>query len=95
MALNLNQTATGRIAPTSGGQPAPVTKVQWSCSGGYSWIQADDGLSCVFTATSTGTGFIASVTANASDGSNLSAEAALPDVIELVADSLNLTISVP
>lgn len=93
MALNLNQTATGTVTVVPPG--APLTNAVFTVSGGYSIVPAADGLSAVFTATSLGTGFTATYTADASDGSKLTASAALPDVIEIVATAVALTITTP
>jgi hypothetical protein len=83
------------IAPTdAGGNPAPVTNVNWSTAGG-GYDVAGVGNSATLRADFPGTGNTLTVTATASDGSSLTQTVPLKDIaapVVPVAVNLNLTV---
>lgn len=92
--INVGQTNTAHIAPNGDGV---VTGVTYTASGGYDVAMAADGLSAVYTATTPGTGFTATVTAVNSVGTTLTETQPLDDVqaVPNPATALNLTITNP
>jgi hypothetical protein len=95
--LVIGQTATATIAPTPVGAIVTNTVYTVTPVGAYTISVGDPtGLTAVYTAAVANTGCTATVTANASDGSQLTDTAALPDVVAaIVATALNLTITTP
>lgn len=92
MSIKIGGTNTGRIAPDGDGV---VNAISWSASGGYDISPAADGMSAVFTATTAGTGYTATVSAMNSLGVTLTDTKPLDDVEAGAATALNLTISNP
>lgn len=85
-------TNTAHIAPDGDGV---LTGVTYVASGGYdAGVQAPDGLSCVFTATTPGTGFTVTCNATNSVGNPVTATAPLDDVVAAANPVLNLNLTV-
>jgi hypothetical protein len=85
-------TNTSHIAPDGDGV---VTGVSYVASGGYTAAPAADGMSCVYTAVTLGTGFTSTVTATNSAGVVLTDTKPLDDVVAAAATNLNQTITNP
>jgi hypothetical protein len=94
MTVKVGGTNTSHIAPDGDGI---VTGVTYTASGGYDAAPAPDGLSCVYTATTPGTGFTSTVTGVNSAGMTLTDTKPLDDVEAIVnaASALNQTITNP